>query len=66
MGIKVELDFHTFGLNAVEAQYPSITLTETAGCRCRAMASSHLLVAGTSTSEQARVRSKLVLWLQGD
>ena len=36
------------------------------GCRCRAVASSHLLVAVTSTSEQARVRSKLVLWLQGD
>ena len=38
-------------------------ITETAGCRCRAVASSCLLVACTSTSEQARVRSKLVPWL---
>ena len=45
---------------------PIYYITEAAGYRCRGVAFSHLLMAVTSASEQARVRSKLVLWLQGD
>ena len=63
MGIKVRIRFSYIWVKYSGSLVPINYIT---GSWCRAVASSCLLVAVTSTSEQARVRSKLVLWLRGD
>ena len=69
-GIKVEIErlVISISIHSIWVTYSGrlvsfYYITGAAGCVCRTVASSCLLVAVTSTSEQPRVRSKLVLWL---
>ena len=70
MGIKVEIERLVISilLHYIWVEYSGSPVSfyyimGQTGCACRVVASFCLLVAVTSTSEQPRVRSKLVLWL---
>ena len=70
LGIKVEIEglvisilIHNIWVAYSGSPVSFYYIMWQAGCACRVVASSCLLVAVTPTSEWPRMRSKLVLWL---